>query len=198
MRWLFLLISVLASLSLAEAQTETWKTQSPRKSGFSVKVPLPLRQVTWFEGKHGISLEPIDGSDRSVTAFATVESNPSQFGIVIWRVPEEDRKKFNRLDFGGTYFIIGGDDATATTKKIVKQNGLIGREYVYDQGISEDTYTRGRIFYARGRLYILVFVARRARDLASPMADRFLNSFRIHKVRPRSSRGTRRRVAPQY
>jgi hypothetical protein len=50
---------------------------------------------------------------------------------------------------------------------------------VYDREITEDTYTRGRIFYAGGRLYVVVFVAATAEDLMSAEATRFLDSFRV-------------------
>ena len=86
-----------------------------------------------------------------------------------------------KRDFGGLYFVIGGDDATPTTEKVVRVNGLVGREYLYSNAISEDTYTRGRIFYAARRIYIIVFVGTSAEDLVSQDADRFLNSFRIRR-----------------
>jgi hypothetical protein len=103
-------------------------------------------------------------------------------GNLAWwskNVPRQERAAFARKEFGGLYFVIGSDDATATSQKIVRVNGLTGREYVYAKEIAKDTYTRGRIFYAAGRIYIIVFVGTSAEDLGSQEADRFLNSFRI-------------------
>jgi hypothetical protein len=130
-------------------------------------------------------MEPDEGFDRDAASYVSLQGKPKarQFGIVVWEVPKEDRRQYQKGDFGGEGFLIGGDDATATSQKAVRVNGLLGREYVHAEEISEDTYTRGRIFYAGGRLYTIVFVAKTAEDLMSADANRFLDSFRVRRTK---------------
>ena len=163
------------------AQGKAWRIQFPCDRSFTVEVPARLYEVTWFEGKHGPSIEPEEGFEKGGRAFVALQGTPKkrQFGIVVQNVPRVERRALQRREFGGLYFVIGGDDATPTSQKAVHVNGLTGREYVYAKEISEDTYTRGRIFYAAGRIYIIVFVGTSAEDLHSQEADHFLNSFRL-------------------
>jgi hypothetical protein len=160
-----------------------------------------LYQVGWFEGKHGPSFDPDEPFGTDTASYVALQSKAArrQFGIVVEDVfreyPKEYRKtrnEYRRLNFGGAWCMIGGDDVWPTTEKIVRRNGLIGREYVYTQEISKGRYTRGRIFYTRGRMYFVIFVATTATDLFSPDADRFLNSFRVRQVRARKFHRTRR------
>src|ERR1043166_5613064 len=147
MRWLFLLISVCVAGSLfpAEAQNPTWKTQSPCDSDFSVKVPSPLYR---------------EGSDEDfepdISAYVA-KFKPARrlFRVDVWKVGKKDRRN---LDFGGMWFIIGGDDAFDFTESVVRRNGLVGKEYVYHEKVGDGSYPRGRIFYARGRIYFVIFV----------------------------------------
>ncbi|HEY0763921.1 MAG TPA: hypothetical protein VGD61_16215 [Pyrinomonadaceae bacterium] len=180
-RIMMLLLIFLASCVATSAQASAWRIQFPCDRSFSIEVPAHLYEVTWFEGKHGPSIEPEEDRKNGARAFVALQGTPKkrQFGVVVQNVPREERAAFVRKEFGGLYFVIGGDDATATSQKIVRVNGLTGREYVYAKEIAEDTYTRGRIFYAAGRIYIIVFVGTSAEDLGSQEADRFLNSFRI-------------------
>jgi hypothetical protein len=169
----------------APAQSNTWRTQAACQADFTVQLPVPLYKVSWFEGKHGPSFEPDEGFDKGgVSAHVGLQRNPlaRQYGVVIWEVPLAERAEYRRGNLGSTNFVIGGDDADPTAVKDVNVNGLKGKEYVFAKQISEDTYTRGRVFYARGRLYMLVFVATTAADLSSGDADRFLNSFRLRKL----------------
>lgn len=170
----------------APAQSKSWRAQTTCKTDFIVDLPVPLYEVSWFEGKHGPSLEPDEVFDADgLLAFVALQRSPlaRQYGIVVWDVPLEDRPEYRKGNLGSTNFVIGGDDADPTTVREVNVNGLRGKEYVFAEQITEDTYTRGRVFYARGRLYILVFVATTAADLASSDADRFLSSFRLRKLR---------------
>ena len=180
---MMLLLILLAGCVAASAQAPVWRIQFPCDRSFSIEVPAHLYEVTWFEGKHGPSIEPEEDRKNGGRAFVALQGTPKkrQFGVVVQNVPREERAAFVRKEFGGLYFVIGGDDATATSQKIVRVNGLTGREYVYAKEIAEDTYTRGRIFYAQGRIYIIVFVGTSAEDLGSQEADRFLNSFRIRR-----------------
>lgn len=190
---LIIAIALFGALAPASAQTKIWRVQSPCDNSFSVELPAPLYEVSWFEGKHGASLEPDEGFDRQSAAYVALQATPKkrQYGIVVLDVPEEDRGEYRRGDFGGNYFLIGGDDATPTSEKAVRVNGLSGREYVYAREITDDTYTRGRIFYAAGRLYVVVFVAATAEDLMSAEATRFLDSFC-----PRTRARVAKRVRP--
>lgn len=178
-------VTLFGAFISASAQTKTWRIQSPCDGTFSVELPAPLYEVSWFEGKHGPSLEPDAGFDRGGAAYVALQETPKkrQYGIVVQNVPKEERSEFQRGEFGGSWFVIGGDDATPTSEKVVRVNGFTGREYIYAQEIAEDTYTRGRIFYGAGRLYIIVFVASTAEDLMSAEATRFLDSFRIRTRR---------------
>jgi len=163
------------------AQSPVWRKEFPCDRSFSLEVPARLYEVPWFEGKHGPSLEAEEGREKGRRAFVALQGIPKkrQFGVLVLDVPREYRAAFSRKEFGGLHFVIGGDDATATSQKVVRINGLTGREYVYAHEIAEDTFTRGRIFYARRRIYIIVFVGTSAEDLSSKEAERFLNSFRI-------------------
>jgi hypothetical protein len=188
---LLIAIVLFGAIASASAQTKVWRTQSPCDNKFSVELPVPLYEVGWFEGKHGPSFEPDEDFDKGGAAYVALQETPvkRQYGIVVLDASQEARDEYRRGDFGGNYFIIGGDDATPTSEEIVRVNGLRGREYVYAQAITEDTYTRGRIFYAAGRLYIVVFVAATAEDLMSAEATRFLDSFRIRtRARVRTPR----------
>lgn len=174
-------ITLFGAFAPAPAQTKIWRVQSPCHGDFSVDLPVPLYRVSWFEGKHGATLEPDEGFDEDGAAYVALQGTPKkrQYGIVVRDVTAEERSEYRRGDFGGNNFIIGGDDATPTLEQAVRLNGLNGREYVYAREISADTYTRGRIFYAGSRLYVIVFVASTPGDLMSADASRFLNSFRI-------------------
>ena len=180
---IILLLLLPAGSAAAPQQAKSWRVQFPCDRSFSVEVPAPLYEVSWFEGKHGPSFEPDENFEKAVRAFVALQGTPMrrQFGVVVEYVPREKRHAYQRRDFGGSYFVIGGDDATPTSEQMIRVNGLAGREYVYAKAVSEDTYTRGRIFYAAGRLYILVFVTTSAEDLNSPEAVRFLNSFRLRR-----------------
>jgi hypothetical protein len=153
-------------------------------------VPSPLYKVSWFEGKHGAEIEPDWGFENNKTSsYVALQKDPKtrQFGLVVFEDAGEstakERSEYGKGIFGSWYFMIGGDDAEPTSEKEISVNGLSGREYVFAKAIQLDTYTRGRIFYADGRLYFVIFVTSSAEDLLSPDADRFLNSFRILKQR---------------
>lgn len=187
---LIVLLTASGAFTSIPAQQKAWRVQSPCNNNFSVKVPVPLYEVGWFEGKHGPSLEPDEEFDKGGAAYVALQATPKkrQFGVVVQDVPVKDRPEYRKGEFGGSYFVIGGDDATPTRERVVHVNGLTGREYVYAKEITLDTFTRGRIFYTGGRLYIVVFVASTPQDLMSPEANRFLDSFRVR--RPTGS-GTR-------
>ena len=79
-----------------------------------MKVPGPLYEVGWFEGKHGPSLATEEGFDKRGAAYVALQTTPKkrQFGVVVHDAPVKDRPEYRKGDFGGSYFVIGGDDAT--------------------------------------------------------------------------------------
>jgi hypothetical protein len=180
-------VIISGGLSDVVAQKIDWRVQAPCVSDFSVELPAPLYEVSTFEGKHGPSLDAERGFDSFGPAFVALQKTPMerQFGIVVRNVSKKERKEFNldlkHGDFGGLNFMIGGDDATPTNEKIVRVNGLVGKEYTYAKAIKPDTYTRGRIFFINNRLYFVIFVTTKAEDISSADAERFLNSFRLRK-----------------
>jgi hypothetical protein len=174
------------------AQKENWRVYSPPDNSFSIELPAPLREVMSFEGEHGANLEPNQKTEGG-TRYAAIETTPeeSRFGIIV--VHERTRAKFLRslkrdelLDYLSAV-LIGDDDETQFMKAPVevKYNGLTGREYFYvkDITINDPLFTRGRIFDTGKKMFILIFVGRDTKDLTSPDAERFLNSFRLRKRR---------------
>jgi hypothetical protein len=181
----------------ASGQTRVWRVQSPCDGSFSVEVPSPLFEVSWFEGKHGAEIEPDSPFDRDTRSYVSFQKDPKtrQFGIAVFDVSkdttEKERAEYAKGNFGRFDFMIGGDDAEATSESPVRAGGLIGREYFFKKEIQADTYTRGRIFYADARLYFVILRATTPDDLASPDAARFLDSFRIARRRASPRRTSR-------
>ena len=81
------------------------------------------------------------------------------------------------------------DDPDPKIQKRVTVNGLRGNEYFHIReknaggGTQFELYTRGRIFDRGNRIYVVTFIGRDEKDLRSPDAQRFLNSFRLVKRR---------------
>lgn len=182
MKVIFLMLLTLL-MTLEQRHAQSWRVYSPPDKSFSIELPAPLRRVTFFEGKTGASSEAGLDVDKNVSSYAALQSAPKvrEYGVIVIDGrskeldPVERRKRVAGLDF-----VIGGDDATPTSKSTVQANGLTGKEYVYAKEIGDGIYTRGRVFDAGKRIYVIVFRARTAEDLGSPDAERFLNSFRPH------------------
>jgi len=178
MRVVFILLTLLVTSFQCDAQT--WRVYSPDKR-FSVELPALLQLVTFFEGKHGASNEPGLDADKDVVFYAALQPEPKdrEYGVIVIdggskkMRPAERQKRVEGLDF-----VIGGDDATPTSERALRVNGLLGKEYIYANDIADEVYTRGRIFDVGDRIYVIVFRARTAADLKSADAERFLNSFR--------------------
>ena len=196
MKALIICISVAAQMSsVAHAQDKSWRDYSPPDSSFSVELPAPLRKVMSFEGEHGASLEP-DQEMKWASCYAAIETThgDSRFGIIALEAKSLRKipRSMSRVEFltSLSYTFLADDDETQylRTPVVVNHNGLTGKEYFYVKGehsFSCCLYIRGRIFDTGNRIYVLVFVGRDEKDLASPDAERFLNSFR---VRERSKR----------
>lgn len=191
-----IVVVVLGSLSGVVAQVKDWRVQEPCASDFSVMLPAPLYEVSSFEGKHGPTLDAERGFDNFGHAFVALQktSMERQFGIVVRNFSKKEQKELGRdLVHGnvdGFQFMIGGDDTTPTNEKVVRVNGLVGREYTYAKEITSDTYARGRIFFVNNRFYFVIFVTSKAEDLSSADAERFLNSFRLRRTQTKSKRRT--------
>ena len=184
-------LTLLALLSLpTQGRPQGWRVYTPPDKSFSVELPAPLTRVKSFDGEHGINFDT-DWDMRGITSYAAIETtlDDCRFGIVV--VSGKARKMFLRSSRPGrerfwylsVIFIGDDDDATPDEEGEVRVNGLNGREYFYIRdGVSNtgEIHTRGRIFDAGGRLYVVVFVGQKTDDLRSPDAERFLNSFRAH------------------
>lgn len=177
-----ILLFAQPSLLRVHAQNSDWRLYTPPKQRFSVESPAPLRKVESFSGEHQASLER---SQRIywATCYAVIETTPenSRFGIVIINA----KQKFIRSQprdklywYLGAVLIGNEDEAEPTSVKETNVNGLKGREYIYTHG---GVSTRGRIFEIGGKIYVVVFVGKDDNDLNSSDAERFLNSFRLHR-----------------
>jgi len=179
-----LLLALALSGGAVYAQDKTWKAYLPPDSSFSVELPAPLRRVKSFEGEHGASLEP-DQEIKGASCYAAIETTPrdSRFGIIAIRAKGLRRIRMSREEFlrSLSYTFLADDDETQYLREPVpvRQGGLSGREYLYVKDSSPSLFTRGRVFDAGGIFYVLVYVGRDEKDLASPDAERFLKSFRL-------------------
>jgi hypothetical protein len=136
-------IALFGAFVSVSAQTKVWRIQSPCDKNFSVAVPAPLYEVSWFEGKHGASLEPDGGFDAGGAAYVALEETPKkrQYGLVMSDETKEKQDEYRRAGFDPNTFVIGGDDARPTSEKMVRVNGLAA-ENMYTHRESQPTLTR--------------------------------------------------------
>lgn len=180
MKVVFLMLLTLLIASLA-SDAQSWRVYSPPDKSFTVELPASMQRVTFFEGKHGASNEPGLDADKNVASYAALQTTPEvrEYGVIVIDGKSKELDSAEREKrVAGLDFVIGGDDATPTSVQTVHASTLTGKEYVYAKEIAEGIYTRGRVFDAGERIYVIVFRARTAKDLNSPDAERFLNSFR--------------------
>lgn len=182
MKVIFRILLVLLIASF-ESNAQGWRVYYPPDKSFSVKLPVPLQRVTSFEGEHGTSTSAPVETHKAVLSYVAFQTKPKvrEYGVIVIdgkskeSSPAERKKRIK-----GFEFFIGGDDVTPTSERSVHVTGLTGKEYVYAKEIADGIYTRGRVFDAGERIYVIVFRARTAEDLNSLAADKFLNSFRPH------------------
>ena len=183
---LALALLFIAQWGLAHAQHGTgWRVYSPKRGGFSVETPAPLRKVMSFDGEHGASTEP-DQKNGWADCYAAAETTPedARFGIVVINAGQKFLRSKPREGPYGLYWYLGAvligneDEAEPTSVKEIDANELKGKEYIYTHG---GVSTKGRIFETGGKIYVVVFVGRDDEDLTSPDAARFLNSFRLRR-----------------
>jgi len=187
MKALLTLVFLAALLSgVVHAQGRPWRAYSPSDSSFSVELPAPLRKVMSFQGEHGANLEP-DQQMKGASCYAAIETTPreSRFGIIVFKDKYLRKIPMSRKEFVTSlgYTFLADDDEAQFLKVpvLVRNNGLLGQEYLYvkESEHSSSLYTRGRIFDAGSSFYVLVYVGRDEKDLTSPDAERFFNSFRV-------------------
>lgn len=190
MKALLTCVLVVAQMSsVAHAEDKSWRAYSPPDASFSVELPAPLRKVMSFEGEHGASLEP-DQEIKWASCYAAIETTPkdSRFGIIVLET-KSLRKILRSMSRDEaltslSYTFLADDDETQYLKAPIeiKYNGLKGKEYFYvkESGYpyGNKLFTRGRIFDVGSKIYVTIFVGQNAQDLTSPVAERFLNSFR--------------------
>ena len=180
-------ILVATQGNLAHAQNGNWRAYSPPHSGFSVETPAPLRRVMSFDGEHGASLAP-DQWNGWADCYAAIETTPehSRFGIAVLN----GRSRFTRsqkreklLEHLSWLFFADDDELQFLRAPVaVRHNGLTGKEYFYiDTYGTSNLFTRGRIFDTGNKIYVIVFIGQNTKDLTSPDAERFLNSFRLRR-----------------
>jgi hypothetical protein len=176
----------------SRGHAQDWRVYSSPNKSFSVELPAPLSKVKSFDGEHGVNFGGGQG-EQGVSSYAAIEADPDdcRFGIIVISgrlgatlLGSQPRDK--SFWYLSVLFIGDDDDAKPDIEREVLVNGLSGREYFYIRdeqkfplGRVSSHHTRGRIFDADGKLYIVVFVGRKTADLTSPDAERFLNSFRV-------------------
>ena len=182
-------VGVCPTGGAGHAQTR-WQTFTSPDKTFSVEVPAPLRKVAGFSGEHGVSLTS-DEEDPWVASYAAIETTPddARFGLNVLEVPKSmrSRPRAKHLWYLGVMLIGDDDNPQPELEKRVKVNGLTGTEYLFNIE-DHEMHTRGRVFDTGRRIYVITFVGRDLKDLTSVDAERFLNSFRLLKRRPRTTR----------
>ena len=180
-----IVVGVCPTGNAGHAQTR-WQTFTSPDKTFSVQVPAPLRKVAGFSGEGGVNLAS-DQEERWATSYAVIETNSDdvRFGLNVLEIPRSTRSRLP-LWYLGVMLIGDDDNPNPTLEKRVRVNRLTGTEYLVD--IENHMHTRGRIFDMGRRIYVITFVGRDLKDLTSVDAERFLNSFRLLKRRPRTTR----------
>ena len=178
----FSILAVLAVLPSIYAQD--WRVYSPPYTNYSIESPVPLRRVRYYEGEHGIGDKWTTKEEaRGSVVYVAQQSAPQarDYAILAANIPKKHRPlSKDNIDYL-KWWIGGDDDSEPTSVADVEVNGLKGKEYTYAHDIALDRYTRGRIFDAGEKVYILIFKSSAAEDLSSDAAMRFLNSFRLRK-----------------
>jgi hypothetical protein len=173
---------------VAHAQNNSWRIYSPPDKSFSVELPVPLVKVKSFDGKHGVDFDP-EQNGKGNFSYAAIETVPedSRFGIIVLNGRSRflrSQKREKSLEYL-SWFLIADEDELQFMRPPVeaKQNGMIGKEYFYvkEVTINDPLFTRGRIFDTGNKIYVLVFIGRNTKDLTSPDAERFFNSFRLRQ-----------------
>jgi hypothetical protein len=189
---LMLLVILAVSNLIAFGQQQDWHVYLSVEDKFAVALPSAVQITKTGASKNEASLDPDQrGSLDSYISTYEDKAQESKFRILIINGRAKMFESMSR-DSLLTYFsvmIIGDDDEPqSTSEKVIDVNGLKGKEYVwameskiFEYGRSNEIFRRGRIFDSGDKIYVVVFVGENAADLKSPIAERFLNSFRLSK-----------------
>jgi len=191
-----ILIALIATPSI---YAQGWRVYAPPNTSYIVESPAPFRRVRYYEGEHGIGDAWTTKEEaRGSLVYVAQQSSPKarDYAVLAMDIPKNRRPlSADVLDY--LKWWIGGDDESEPTSRLdVNVNGLKGKEYIYAKDIAFARYTRGRIFDAGERVYILIFKSSTAEDLSSEAATRFLDSFRLRKKTSRQKRVVTLKRAP--
>jgi hypothetical protein len=152
-----------------------------------------MRKVMSFDGEHGANWDS-EQDKGFFSSYAAIETSAKdcRFGVVVVdgkleRLSSMKREEF--LEYLSWLFLADDDELQFMRAPVaINHHGLTGKEYLYVMETTYDNlYTRGRIFDAGDKIYVIVFVGRNVKDLTSSDAEHFLNSFRL-----RASQANRR------
>jgi hypothetical protein len=161
---------VLSTASISHAQS-SWRLFSPPDKSLRIETPVPLNRIDDMYG----DTSP-DGY-KSIDVFGGESKSRGSFLIVILTPSEEMRSKHpNANEIAGLEFVIGGDDAKPLSERVINVQGLKGKEFIYNL---DGKRTRGRILDSGERIFVLVYGSRKAKDITSPSATRFFDSFKL-------------------
>ena len=190
---LTLLITLVGSSLFAFGQQQDWHVYSSAEDKFAVALPpaVQFARIATSKNEAGLDQDQENSLDSFTSIYEDKVAPESKFRIL---VVNGRAKMFNSISRGNllTYLsvmIIGDDDdPQPTSERVIEMNGLKGKEYVWgkesktlEYGRTFEMFKRGRIFDRGDKIYILVFIGDNAAELKSPIAERFLNSFRLSK-----------------
>ena len=166
MKVAILVASLILSAALVGHAQSNWRVFSPPDKSFRIETPVLLNRIDDMYG------DTSPEGYKAIDVFGGKSKSQGSFLIVILTPSEEMRRKNpNGNEIGGLEFVIGGDNAQPLKEKAIIVRGLKGKEFIYDR-------SRGQILDAGERIFILAYVGRNAKNLTSPAATRFFNSFR--------------------
>lgn len=137
-----LIIDVRPKIQPIPINKEKWTIFSPNDKSFTVELPESPKEETKVvtldrENETDINLY-LFRCTKSVTSYSLPslkEPNHHQISIFVTDVSGCKRKKNEFYDeINGLFSFIGGDNRKALSDKMVKVNGLRGREIVYKNG----------------------------------------------------------------
>jgi hypothetical protein len=166
MKVVILVASLILSAALDGHAQSNWHVFSPPDKSFRIETPVLLNRIDDMYGDSSPegykAIDVFGGESKSQGSFLIVTLTPSE---------EMRRKNPNGNEIGGLEFVIGGDNAQPLKEESIIVRGLKGKEFIYES-------SRGQILDAGERVFILAYVGRNAKNLTSPAATRFFNSFR--------------------
>ena len=177
------LLVILISVEIFQSSAaQDWRLYFLPRTYAGIEAPAQFRRVRYYEGEHGIGDSWTTKAEaRGGVVYVAQESKPlpRDYAILVIDIPKAKRPvSQDTLDYL-KWWIGGDDDSEPTSTTEIEAHGIKGKEYLYARDIALNRYTRGRIFNAGKRVYILIFKSSKPEDLNSKSALRFLNSFRL-------------------